>query len=248
MVTQNSTSTGTVDCACVIHGSGYDWIYVDRLYNMLTRHLVGKKIRFHVYTEHDRSVPSYMVKHELQHWDNISGPRRSWWYKLQLFNNQHHQDNLLYFDLDTVIVRDINWIIENPPHKLWTVKDFKYLQNADYTGMNSSIMWWNVDHFSWVWDAFKKVDINSVSRRYQFGDQQFIDETLTHNNIRYLDTQRIQSWRWQALNGGTEFPSKKQRAPNTGTHISSNVSVLVFHGHPKPHDLTDDVVITQHWR
>jgi hypothetical protein len=30
---------GPVDCACVIHGAGYDFTYVDRLYNMLARHL-----------------------------------------------------------------------------------------------------------------------------------------------------------------------------------------------------------------
>jgi hypothetical protein len=29
---------GPVDCACVIHGAGYDFTYVDRLYNMLNRH------------------------------------------------------------------------------------------------------------------------------------------------------------------------------------------------------------------
>jgi hypothetical protein len=53
---------GITDCACVIHGTGYDWQYVDKLYNMLTRHL-PQGIRFHVYTEEHRSVPSHMIKH-----------------------------------------------------------------------------------------------------------------------------------------------------------------------------------------
>lgn len=246
MVTQNSTSTRTIDCACVIHGSGYDWNYVDRLYNMLNRH-VGHNIRLHVYTEADRAVPSHMIKHELEQWQNISGPKRSWWYKLQLFNSQHHQGDLLYFDLDTVIVRDISWIVDNPTHKLWTVKDFKYLQSPNYVGMNSSVMWWNVDQFSWVWDQFKKIDINIVTRAYQHGDQQYIGETVTYNNIRYLDSSKIQSWRWQAYNGGTEFPSRQYRTPGTGTHMDQDVAVLVFHGQPKPHELLTDDVIKQHW-
>jgi len=63
---------GRIDCACVIHGSGYDWSYVERLYNMLCRNLHAE-VRLHVYTEHDRSVPPHMVKHILTDW-GIAGP------------------------------------------------------------------------------------------------------------------------------------------------------------------------------
>ena len=84
---------GRIDCACVIHGSGYDWQYVERLYNMLCRNLL-KEVRLHVYTEHDRSVPPHMVKHILEDW-GISGPKRSWWYKMQLFNPTHFAGNML---------------------------------------------------------------------------------------------------------------------------------------------------------
>ena len=59
--------TKHVDCACVIHGKAYDWRYVERLYNMLSRNL-DREVRMHVYTEHDRSVPPHMVKHILDDW------------------------------------------------------------------------------------------------------------------------------------------------------------------------------------
>jgi hypothetical protein len=247
MVTQNNTSTRTIDCACVIHGSGYDWIYVDRLYNMLCRHL-GHNVRFHVYAEAHRSVPDHMIKHELEEWKQVSGPRRSWWYKMQLFNSQHHSGDLLYFDLDTVIVRDISWMVNGSTNKMWTIKDFKYLQNPNYSGMNSSIMWWNVNEFAWLWDNFKKLDIADTIKKYSLGDQQYIGQELGYNNIRFFDPKLVQSWRWQADNGGVEFPSRKQRAPGTGTHIDQDVAVLVFHGQPKPHDLHNDVAVMQHWR
>ena len=106
MVTTPTAPTGPIDCACVIHGDAYSWTYVERLYNMLSRH-VTPGIRLHVYTEADRSVPAPMIKHALTDW-SISGPRRAWWYKMQLFNTQHHAGPLLYFDLDTVIVRNID--------------------------------------------------------------------------------------------------------------------------------------------
>jgi len=68
MSKKNQTRTDQmIDCACVIHGTGYDWIYVERLYNMLNRHLSGG-CRMHVYTEHDRSVPPHMIKHCLEDW------------------------------------------------------------------------------------------------------------------------------------------------------------------------------------
>jgi hypothetical protein len=69
-----------IDCACVIHGTGYDWIYVEQLRNMLSRNL-SREVRLHVYTEASRSVPAPYIKHELTDW-GISGPKRSWWYKI----------------------------------------------------------------------------------------------------------------------------------------------------------------------
>ena len=68
MAKKNRTRTDQVtDCACVIHSSGYDWIYVERLHNMLNRWMPGGA-RLHVFTEHDRSVPPHMVKHVLEDW------------------------------------------------------------------------------------------------------------------------------------------------------------------------------------
>jgi hypothetical protein len=81
---RQAAMTGTIDVACVIHGTKYDWCYVERLFNMVTRHST-RPIRFHVFTESDRSVPDYMVKHVLHDWPGIAGPKKSWWYKMQMF-------------------------------------------------------------------------------------------------------------------------------------------------------------------
>lgn len=74
-------TTGPVDCACVIHGKLYDWVYVDKLYAMLTRHFT-RPVVLHVFTESDRPVPEPYVKHSLINWPGIGGPRKSWWYKM----------------------------------------------------------------------------------------------------------------------------------------------------------------------
>ena len=234
-----------IDCACVIHGSGYDWIYVDRLYNMVSRHL-HLPVRFHVYTEPNRSVPAHMIRHDLQEWAGISGPKRSWWYKMQLFNAENFSGDLLYFDLDTVIVRDISWCVENSAQDFWTLRDFRYLQKASYQGINSSVMWFNVAAFDWVWQQFKSQPVAQITRAYP-GDQDYLFATIPQPRRRLFEDRRVASYRWQLHDGGWDFHQRRSRHPGVGTNIPETVSVVVFHGRPKPHQLRD-AVIAEHWQ
>jgi hypothetical protein len=236
-----------IDCACVIHGTGYDWVYVEKLYNMLTRHSPGG-IRFHVYTEQDRPVPPHMIKHVLKEWPGISGPKREWWYKMQLFNPEHHAGNLLYFDLDCVIINDLSWIPALSTECFWTIRDFRYLQRKTYSGMNSSVMWWNVSKFAHVWHEFDQLDINRTVVKYP-GDQDYLGVAIDPSQRRHFDQQHLQSWRWQVSDGGYNFATRKPHAPGSGSnaYIGGETSILVFHGRPKPHECTSDPVIANNW-
>ena len=238
------TTLGTIDCACVIHGDAYPWIYVERLYSMLSRH-ISQKVRLHVYTESTRAVPEPYIKHELTDW-GISGPKKSWWYKIQLFNPVHHAGPMLYFDLDTVIVSNIDWIWQQNPAYLWAIKDFKYLWRPTHTGINTSIMWWDTTKFANVWTQFSCRDLAGIIKRYH-GDQDYVNDTVPQNQRRYFPLDCIQSWRWQCLDGGYNFKQRTYSLPNSGTQIPSNTSVLIFHGHPKPADIQDSIII-QHWQ
>jgi hypothetical protein len=229
-----------IDCACLIHGNAYSWEYVEKLYSMLCRNLTPK-VRLHVYTEKEREVPPHMVKHALEDWPGIAGPRRSWWYKIQMFNSEHHSGPLLYFDLDTVIVGNIDWIWGLPLKFFYGIKDFRSLWRPTDVGINSSIMWWDTTKFNHVWSDFLGKDRNMLVKQYH-GDQDFISDTITHLNRRFFDPSRIKSWRWQCLDGGYDFKTRRYRQPMTGTKIDDNLRVLVFHGDPKPLDVTDPVV------
>ena len=236
---------GSVDVGCVLHGRGYDWIYVERLYNMVSRHM-PVPIRFHVWTEHDRSVPPHMIKHILHEWPGVSGPRKSWWYKMQMFDSQHHHGDLLYFDLDVVITGDLSWIVQETTDRFWILRDFRYLQNPRIQhNVNSSIMWWNVPQWQSVWDEFSRRNITDVVRTYH-GDQDLINALVPVHKRQFLDDRCVQSWRWQAHDGGWDFRTRKPKSPGLGTVIDDNVSVLIFHGKPKPHQI-EDPLIAQHW-
>ena len=233
-----------IDCACVIHSDGYTWDYVERLYNMLDRHITPG-IRLHVYTEAERPVPAKFIKHELTDWQ-IAGRKKSWWYKIQLFNPEYHSGPLLYFDLDTVITGKIDWIWQTPSNYLWAVRDFKHLWRPGFNGINSSVMWWDTRKYAYIWEHFNKQNLTQITSKYH-GDQDYITEMIPVHDRRFFDTDRVKSWRWQCLDGGYDFVKRRHLTPTVGTQILPNTSILVFHGNPKPAQITDPVV-QQHWQ
>ena len=234
------TNTGPIDCACVIHGDAYEWQYVDRLYHMLNRHLT-RPIRMHVFTEESRPVPAPYIKHSLIDW-KIGGPKQSWWYKVQLFNSENFQGNLLYLDLDVVITKNIDWVWQLKTRHFWAVKDFKYLWRPTAQEINSSIMWWNTTQYDWVWKNFLELDLKQTMNRFA-GDQDYLNSVISQLHRRFFNTDYIKSWRWQCLDGGYDFRRRIWATPNSGTQLTDSTSVLIFHGRPKPHEIIDPIIV-----
>jgi hypothetical protein len=232
--------SSTIDCACVIHGDAYSWIYVDRLYNMLKANL-SHEIRLHVFTEPKRSVPAPYIKHDLQEWPGVAGPRKSWWYKMQMFDSRHFAGRMLYFDLDTVITKNLDWMWNLSDQQFWAIKDFRYLWRANSLGLNSSVMLWNTARYHWIWKDFETKNINATVKLHH-GDQDYLNSVLTPEDLRFFDVNTIKSWRWQCKDGGYNMIKRQYNLPNTGTTVDPATAVMVFHGHPKPHQIQDSVV------
>ena len=232
--------SSTIDCACVIHGDAYSWIYVDRLYNMLKANL-SHEIRLHVFTEPKRSVPAPYIGHDLQEWPGVAGPRKSWWYKMQMFDNRHFAGRMLYFDLDTVITKNLDWMWNLSDQYFWAIKDFRYLWRANSLGLNSSVMLWNTERYHWIWKDFETKNINATVKLHH-GDQDYLNSVLTSNDLRFFDVDTIKSWRWQCKDGGYNMIKRQYNRPDIGTTVDPATAVMVFHGHPKPHQIQDSVV------
>jgi hypothetical protein len=235
---------GVIDCACVIYGTAYDWSYVEKLYNMIKRNL-SSEIRFHVYTEANRPVPPHMIKHALTEWQ-VGNPRNAWWYKMQMFNSEHHAGPLLYFDLDVVIINSIDWIKDSSTDYFWAIHDFKRLYRPLIRDLNSSIMWWDTAKFNWVWEEFQKHALGDLQKRYR-GDQDFLTAIIADKDRRFFNVNNVASWRWQCNEGGYNFAKKQPFLPNTPPKIPDTASVLIFHGNPKPADITDSITLA-HWK
>jgi hypothetical protein len=230
---------GSVDCACVIHGTAYDWIYVDRLYNMLTRH-VSWPVRLHVFTEKDRAVPAHMIHHPLIEWPGVAGPRKAWWYKLQLFRPGSLKTPILYLDLDTVIVGNLDWVWSLDRSHFWATRDFRYLWRKSWMGINSSMMFWNPEEYTHVWQIAEEQGIDTVIKRFR-GDQDYLDSVIGEN-LRFFDVDFVKSWRWQIKDGGLDFGNRAYRRPGAGAVLTSDTRVVVFHGSPKPHEIPDSII------
>jgi len=232
-----------IHCACLIHDTKYDIEYVNKLYRALCRNLTPKVI-LHVFTESNRNIPSEYIKHDLVEWPNVRGPRKSWWYKVQIFDPAHYKGNMLYFDLDTVIVGNIDWIWKLPGNCFWAVKDFKHLfKNRRRITINSSVMWFNTKKYHYI---LKDFDL-SVTKTGRFhGDQDYIDSKLDPTRLRYFDTNRIKSYKWEVKEGGYDFRRRKHNNPGETTWPADDTSVLVFHGNPNPED-ENHPLLQQHW-
>jgi hypothetical protein len=235
----------TVNCACVIHGDMYSWDYVENLLAMLQQNS-SKSVNLHVFTEPARVVPSHMIKHELQDWPGIAGAKKSWWYKMQMFDPAHNIGQMLYLDLDTVITGSIDWIWDLSPEYFWTIRDFKYLWRPDWQGLNSSVMYWDTAKFFWIWKQFKEKNINFLIKQHH-GDQDYLNTLFDDTVLRFIPDGLVKSWRWQIKDGGMDMKTRIYRRPGAGTVLDPITKILVFHGHPKPHEISDSVI--QHlWR
>lgn len=239
------TLTQPLDCVCVIHGDLYDFRYVENLYSMLNRNL-NHPLRFTVFTESQRYVPDHMRKVGLDEWPGIAGRRLAWWYKMQIFDPRHDLGQVLYLDLDTVIVNNLDWLLDLDTQWFWTLRDFRYLWNPSWYTMNSSLMYFDHKIFSETWQKFAQEGLDSIRSRHR-GDQDYLQSTIPGPLKRFVDTTRVQSWRWQTWEGGIDPRTKKSKKPGSGTNLGANTSLLIFHGRPNPHEVSCPV-IAQHWR
>lgn len=238
-------NTVPLDCACVIHGDFYQWIYVETLHSMLS-HNFQCPIRLHVFTEQSRPVPDHMIKHELTDWPGVSGRKRAWWYKMQIFDpRQGFSGPVLYLDLDVAITGSMDWILALDKRFFWAVRDFRYLWRPTWRGINSSMMFWDASRYPHIWRGFQARDLTTTIRQFS-GDQDYLTEAVDQKDCRFFDQNMVRSWRWEIKDGGLDVRTREYRRPGTGTNLNTDTKIMIFHGNPKPHEIVDPV-INRYW-
>lgn len=197
--------------ACIKVGSLYGADYVNTLYDMVSRNLQsGFPGQFVCFTDDASGLdPAILVRKVPK-----DLAHRGWWAKLWLFSKDAFPDGgrVLYFDLDTVITGPLD------PIAMCT-NDFAILRDAYRSdGLQSSVMCWDADRFHSIWDQWDTAGRPEV----EGGDQAWIERTIEHPDLlQEIYPNRFRSYKAECRHS-----------------IPKGTSVVFFHGHPRPHEVT----------
>lgn len=207
---------------CVCWGKKFNLNYVYNLKAAVERNTTVEH-KFVVYS--DRIIEGVETK--------LLRPGYSgWWNKLQLFDPANKPaDRMIYFDLDTIITGNIDWLLED---KSWFmgIEDVgsvnawqPHLKNV----LQSGVMSWDFNPVSFIWTEFiMKYDGIIDSFR---GDGEYLSSIINPYQRTLLQQKypgKLKSYKYQV------YPSR----PNSET------SIVVFHGRPSIEQAFTEQIVT----
>lgn len=234
-------SQDKITVLCVRFGNRYGREYVERLRNMIARHLTVP-YEFACLTDDQHPIAEVRTVYQPN-----AQYVRGWWHKIHMFDpSLPLAGRILYFDLDVVIHDNIDKLAQIHSAEFMGIHDFNRKFYANWKCLNSSAMAWNHGHESYVWEKFKE---NPKEAQRLQGDQDWIWK-LASSRIKFWPREWIQSYKWEirsreqlaVINGKRQFKQE-----NHSVQIDPQCCVTVFHGDPKPQDVKDKFVI-DNWR
>lgn len=171
--------------------------HVERLREQIAQHYTLPH-RFYCLSDQPLSCP----------WVPLECGWQGWWSKLELF--RHDFGPAVYFDLDTTILSNLDWLVDAPKH---------FSMITEFTGrdvMNSGIMAWTGTEYRHLADDFHH-QADSRYRDWWWGDAAWIRE-------RVPDKVSLQE----------RFPKKIASYKVSGHRYLQGISVVCFHGVPRP--------------
>lgn len=226
-----------INILCVRFGNKYGPQYVERLRNMVARHIT---VPYEFICLTDDPTPIDGVRLIVQ---PHSGYARGWWHKVHMFDPALPiNGRILYFDLDVIICNNINKLAQSQSEKdFFGIRDFNRKFHPHWNALNSSVMSWQHGLHTDVWTVFKT---NPATAQKLHGDQDWIWK-VAKSRITFWPDEYIMSYKWELRdrneidrsNGQIKF--KTVRNPS----IPKNCSVVVFHGDPKPENIRDPFVV-----
>lgn len=206
---------------CLKVGKKYSCEYVNNLHYMVFKNTT-KNINFYCFTDNKKNINKNIKCIDLPNLDHkkIHG----WFYKLALFDPIINpiRGTILYLDLDIVIINNIDCFFEFDDSKLNIIEDWIYKKN-NIRKYNSSVMMWNTKNYNNLFNDFT----NNIFKKVYFGDQDFITDYI--KDVNFWPENWCISYKWSKC---FENPS-----------LINYSKIIVFHGKPKPHEITEDLFI-----
>lgn len=230
-----------VTVLCVRFGTRYGREYVERLRNMVARHLT---IPYEFVCLTDDKQPIEGVRSIVQPNARYA---RGWWHKVHMFDpDLPIQGRILYFDLDVVIHANIDKLVDPNSTVFYGIHDFNRKFHANWHSLNSSALCWTHGKERLIWDRFKT---NPQEAMRMQGDQDWIWR-LSKDHMQFWPRDWLQSYKWEIRNRQelTVVQGRRQfRDDNHEIEPPAECCVTVFHGEPKPQDVKDKFVV-DNWR
>ena len=234
------TNLEKITVLCVKFGTKYGREYIERLRNMVSRHLTVP-YEFVCITDDQHPIPG--VRSIVQPMKNY---KKIWWHKVHMFDpSLPIQGRILYFDLDVIIHANIDSLAIGHGHSFLGIKDFNRKFHASWTYLNSSVMSWIHGSQTHIYQEFNN---NPNEAQKLQGDQDWIWKT-SKDRIKFWPIEWIQSYKWE-IRSREELvlkDGKRNFKSVINPKIPINCSVCVFHGDPNPHDVLDPYVV-DNWR
>lgn len=229
---------------CLKHGTKYSSKYVNVLYNMVKRNTTID-YEFVCFTDDTRGIDPHITTIPLKE-IGVYG----WWYKIIFFDKMFPlEGNILYFDLDIVIFKNIDNLFTYEQDKFTIIRDFNRSLRKDWSRMNSSVFRLTSKSLPFVYDEFMSRHDYHIRRFH--GDQDWIYNEVSPKKEKWTfwPDEWIQSYKWemrdrkdlQKIDGVRNFIKEADPV------LLENCSVAVFHGEPHPHQCNDKWVV-DNWK
>ena len=214
-------------------------LHVRQIYENLHRYCTD--FRLTVFADQDIPLPGVRTI-PLPDW-NLHGPRQLWWYKINIFGPHTWTGPVLYMDLDTVIIGNIDKFWDYETDKFCICQDFNRQFIKNYPISNSSIMRFNANKYQDIYNKFVENPQKHI-RQYR-GDQDYITAYFKErDDSAWWPKEWAMSYKWEIQHGGcrvggldVKYPDDYYQ-PDHKHIVPDECSIVVFHGKPDPYDTT----------
>ena len=239
---------------CIKWGEKFGVEYVNKLYNAVQRNL-SLKHRFICLTDDAEGIVAGVETFDIPRAD-----LKICWNKLALFDRGIHniEGQILFLDLDVVIVKPIDDLfLFQPESKFVSIKEWVSVDYAlpDMTPFNASAMRFDVGAYPFiVEDFYKERDVTLIEEIFfdEAASKLGQSEKVTYNDLEGFPPRVFngdQEWEYYMLYKNNVkvdyYPEGWLASYRYG--FDSKARVIVFHGEPKPEQVSDKIVM-RNWR
>lgn len=239
---------------CIKWGKKFGVEYVNKLYNAVQRNL-SLKHRFICLTDDAEGIVAGVETFDIPRAD-----LKICWNKLALFDRGIHniEGQILFLDLDVVIVKPIDDLfLFQPESKFVSIKEWVSVDYAlpDMTPFNASAMRFDVGAYPFiVEDFYKERDVTLIEEIFfdEAASKLGQSEKITYNDLEGFPPRVFngdQEWEYYMLYKNNVkvdyYPEGWLASYRYG--FDSKARVIVFHGEPKPEQVSDEIVM-RNWR